>query len=91
MTSLTHLPTRSALSCAALLAALLALPPGAGAQVAATGAVRYDLVNEIFHPVHAQHGMVASESALASEVGLKVLQKGGNAVRSEERRVGKEC
>jgi gamma-glutamyltranspeptidase/glutathione hydrolase len=80
MTSLTHLPTRSALSCAALLAALLALPPGAGAQVAATGAVRYDLVNEIFHPVHAQHGMVASESALASEVGLKVLQKGGNAV-----------
>ncbi|HEX7636944.1 MAG TPA: gamma-glutamyltransferase [Burkholderiaceae bacterium] len=47
---------------------------------ASTGAVRYDLVDEIFHPVHTRHGMVASESALASAVGVKVLKDGGNAV-----------
>ena len=83
MPSLTSLPARTALSCAALLAAFAAVAPPAGAQPAAnasTGVVRYDLVNEIFHPVHAHHGMVASESALASQVGLDVLRKGGNAV-----------
>jgi gamma-glutamyltranspeptidase/glutathione hydrolase len=80
MPSLTHLPTRSALSCVALVVAALALPPAGAQPAAGTGVVRYDLVNEIFHPVHAQHGMVASESVLASAVGLKVLQKGGNAV-----------
>src|SRR5690348_979473 len=30
-------------------------------------------------PVQAQHGMVTSASALASQVGLDVLQRGGNA------------
>jgi gamma-glutamyltranspeptidase/glutathione hydrolase len=77
-------PSRSALSAAALLAALVALPLSGGAQTAppsaGTGVVRYDLVDEIFHPVHALHGMVASESFLASQVGVKVLQQGGNAV-----------
>ncbi|HEX7687063.1 MAG TPA: gamma-glutamyltransferase [Burkholderiaceae bacterium] len=75
---------RTALA-AATIAALLAaaLPTPVLAQLApnaSTGVVRYDLVNEIFHPVHTQHGMVASESYLASQVGVDVLRKGGNAV-----------
>ena len=81
-------PARSALSlvaAAAFVATLAAAPATGGAQAAvapnqSTGAVRYDLVDEIFHPVHAMHGMVASESALASQVGLDVLKHGGNAV-----------
>ena len=32
------------------------------------------------HPVHAQHGMVVSVHDLASEVGVGILQAGGNAV-----------
>ncbi len=31
-------------------------------------------------PVYAQHGMVVSSERLASEVGVKILQKGGNAI-----------
>ncbi len=31
-------------------------------------------------PVHASHGLVASRSALASEVGAGILEKGGNAI-----------
>lgn len=67
-----------------LCAALAGLPIHAAAQAVATPpappAVRYDLSNEIFHPVHAMRGMVASESALATQVGVNVLKKGGNAV-----------
>ena len=66
-------------SCLAIaLAAALAAPLTAGAQ--ATGAVKYDLDDVIIHPVHAMHGMVSSESALASDVGVEVLRQGGNAV-----------
>ena len=31
-------------------------------------------------PVRAQHGMVASESAIASQVGVEVLRQGGQAM-----------
>ncbi|NIB39139.1 gamma-glutamyltransferase [Pseudomaricurvus alkylphenolicus] len=34
----------------------------------------------IFHPVVGRQGMVSSQEALASEVGLQMLQQGGNAV-----------
>ncbi|WP_028357288.1 gamma-glutamyltransferase [Brackiella oedipodis] len=40
----------------------------------------YDYDLNVFHPVIAQNGMVASEQALASKIGLQILQKGGNAV-----------
>jgi len=32
------------------------------------------------HPVHARHGLVVAQEALASQVGLTVLQQGGNAI-----------
>lgn len=61
------------------LCAALAFGPAATA-FAQTVALRYDLSSEIFHPVHARHGMVASESAQATQVGVDVLRQGGNAV-----------
>ncbi|CAM4154367.1 gamma-glutamyltransferase [Psychrobacter arenosus] len=36
--------------------------------------------NAIEHPLWAKNGMVASQEALASEVGLQILREGGNAV-----------
>lgn len=33
-----------------------------------------------FHPVFAQHGMVASQEAVATQVGVDILAQGGNAV-----------
>ena len=46
----------------------------------APASVRYDIGYEIFHPVRSQNGMVASEHRLATEIGLDILKRGGNAV-----------
>jgi gamma-glutamyltranspeptidase/glutathione hydrolase len=35
---------------------------------------------DIFHPVFAEHGMVATQEALATQIGLDILKQGGNAV-----------
>ena len=80
------LPT--ALCAAALVAALGAAPspgsaqraPGTADATQSTGPVVYDLSYEIFHPEHALHGMVTSQDQRASDIGLKVLESGGNAV-----------
>ncbi|MFZ6654173.1 gamma-glutamyltransferase [Undibacterium sp. TJN19] len=48
------------------------------AQIAA--GIKYDTTYPIISPVHGQHGMVVSEQALASQVGLDILKRGGNAV-----------
>src|SRR4051812_5255547 len=67
---------------AAALAAAVALASPAGAQdtPAATGVIKYDLEDTTIHPAHALHGMVSSANALATDVGVDVLRRGGNAV-----------
>ncbi|OOF69681.1 gamma-glutamyltransferase [Rodentibacter caecimuris] len=43
-------------------------------------AARYDSDTDIFQPIYAENGMVASEQALATQVGVEILKQGGNAV-----------
>lgn len=45
-----------------------------------TALTRYDYESDIFHPVYAKHGMVASEQEIATQVGLDILKRGGNAI-----------
>jgi gamma-glutamyltranspeptidase/glutathione hydrolase len=42
--------------------------------------IQYDTSYNIVSPVYSKNGMVASEHGLASQVGLDVLKRGGNAV-----------
>ena len=64
---------------AAAVAALLA--GGSFAAVAtAPPPVSYGVEADVFHPVRAQNGMVASVDAAATRVGVSVLKQGGNAV-----------
>jgi gamma-glutamyltranspeptidase / glutathione hydrolase len=54
----------------------LTIQPGPGwAQQQAVVSAR-----DIVHPVYAAHGMVSSQEALASRIGVEVLERGGNAV-----------
>ncbi|PWU07089.1 MAG: gamma-glutamyltransferase, partial [Verrucomicrobia bacterium] len=43
-------------------------------------ATQYDLNYNIISPVYAKNGMVASEQALATKIGVDILKQGGNAV-----------
>ncbi|MFZ6680162.1 gamma-glutamyltransferase [Undibacterium sp. Tian12W] len=52
--------------------------PASQAQLAA--GIKYDTSYPIISPVYAKSGMVATEQALASQVGLDILKRGGNAV-----------
>lgn len=80
----------AALLALGLLTACAAVPPRTTAPAPASpptttavnraAAAAYDFDMDIFHPVVARRGMVASEQALASQAGLQVLQAGGNAV-----------
>ncbi len=54
-----------------------ALSPTSATEQAAA---RYDSSNDIFHPVYAKNGMVATEQELATQVGLDILKQGGNAI-----------
>nr|WP_329605329.1 gamma-glutamyltransferase [Undibacterium fentianense] len=47
---------------------------GTGAQI------QYDTSFDIVSPIRAKNGMVSSEQVLASQIGLDVLKKGGNAI-----------
>ena len=42
--------------------------------------VSYGVEEDVFHPVRARQGMVASVDALATRVGVDILRQGGNAV-----------
>ena len=41
--------------------------------------VSYGVEEDVFHPVRARQGMVASVDALATRVGVDILRQGGNA------------
>lgn len=53
-----------------------AAPP----PVAAPAPVSYGVEADVFHPVRAENGMVASQDSLATQVGVDILKQGGNAV-----------
>lgn len=65
--------------CRVALAALLA-----GSCFSAVSAppppVSYGVEEDVFHPVRAQQGMVASVDAMATQAGVDILRQGGNAV-----------
>ncbi|SQB36871.1 gamma-glutamyltranspeptidase [Citrobacter koseri] len=42
--------------------------------------VSYGVEEDVFHPVRAKQGMVASVDAMATQVGVDILKQGGNAV-----------
>ncbi len=54
--------------------------PATQTSAAQAAAAAYDFDMDVFHPVVAQNGMVASEQELASRIGLDILKAGGNAV-----------
>jgi len=82
----TMLPTSfrrrtSVLSVLSLSLALALTPQFVHADAPVTAPlVKYDYDNDIFHPVYAKNGMVATEQALATQIGVDVLRRGGNAV-----------
>lgn len=49
-------------------------------SAAAAASAAYDFDMDVFHPVVANNGMVATEQELASRIGLDILKAGGNAV-----------
>nr|WP_310608375.1 gamma-glutamyltransferase [Buttiauxella brennerae] len=51
-----------------------AAPPPVAAPVS------YGVEADVFHPVRAENGMVASQDSLATQVGVDILKQGGNAV-----------
>lgn len=63
--------------CLSLLLPLCLLSAAGQAQ---TPQIRYDTSYDIVSPLRAEHGMVASEHALATQAGLDILKRGGNAV-----------
>lgn len=65
----------SALFVMLAMGAVILAPPTSIAQEAAIVSLQ-----DIFHPVYARNGMVATQEARATRVGVEILEKGGNAV-----------
>jgi gamma-glutamyltranspeptidase/glutathione hydrolase len=74
-------PDRSAAAPAAS-PATAAAPATAPVQsnAAKAAASAYDFDMDVFHPVEARNGMVATEQELATQIGVDILKAGGNAV-----------
>jgi len=80
-TAATSTPTQSAAAPAPQTAAATTAAPGVQQSAAAQAAgAAYDFDMDVFHPVVARNGMVATEQELASRIGLDILRQGGNAV-----------
>ncbi|MFC4160766.1 gamma-glutamyltransferase [Chitinimonas lacunae] len=66
-----------------LALSLILCGPALADQTAAPVAAqspRYDLYDDTIQAVRARHGMVASEQKLATEIGVAILRRGGNAI-----------
>ncbi|MFQ5953564.1 MAG: gamma-glutamyltransferase [Kiloniellales bacterium] len=70
----TSLGARASLVSLALYALLLAPGPLRAQDAAVVSRL------DIFHPVYGRNGMVATQEAVATRVGLDILERGGNAV-----------
>ena len=60
--------------------AIAALLTGSCFITVAAPPVSYGVEEDVFHPVRAKQGMVASVDATATQVGVDILKEGGNAV-----------
>ncbi|WP_298940133.1 gamma-glutamyltransferase [uncultured Psychromonas sp.] len=70
------------LNFAVLSFSLLAITPSAFAATTTTAAPQTAIYSQmaIHHPVWAKSGMVASQEAIATNIGLDILKQGGNAI-----------
>ena len=86
MQSMTRRPLarRSAALALVALAAIAALPgialPGAAVAQSPAAQAPINTYNAIHHPVVGRNGMVASQNFLATEIGVDILRRGGNAI-----------
>lgn len=63
-----------------VIAALLSGSCFSAAAAPPAPPVSYGVEEDVFHPVRAKQGMVASVDATATQVGVNILKEGGNAV-----------
>lgn len=85
MRSITRRPLARRFAALALAALAAAAPPGIalpGAAVAQAPPAQAPIntYNAIHHPVAGRNGMVASQNFLATEIGVDILRRGGNAI-----------
>ena len=73
-------PGRSAAAAAPAAATAPAAAPVTQSNAAKAAASAYDFDMDVFHPVEARNGMVATEQELATQIGVDILKAGGNAV-----------